>query len=105
MKQIILFLLLTSMATAAEPAKPVNAQAVAQLRAEWLLARPHYRWHPPYYSVGNVWRYARFEGVGWGRAGAVQQRMGTCTPRYRMRLVGDGFASNGRLSVRVRLWR
>jgi len=89
--------------TVASANVPHTPQQAAQQRADWMV-KHNYRWHPPYY-IGNVWRFARFEGVGWGGSAAKQNRMGTCTPRRRMRLIADAFATNGRFSVRVRLWR
>ena len=83
--------------------KPLTAQQVAQMRADWMVRHSH-RWHPPF-SVGRVFKHCRFEGVGWGRAGLAHKRMGTCLPRWRMTLVGDAYATNGRMSARVRLWK
>jgi len=90
-------------ANAIETTIPVSAQEIAQHRADYMVAN-NLRGHAPY-SVGNPWRVARFEGVGWSGGGALQQQIGTCQPRYQMRLVGDAYATNGRMSVRVRLWR
>jgi len=103
MVQLILSLaVMVSVAATTDPATapPVTAaQQCAQQRADWMLAR-RWRGHPPA-NVGNLWRHARFEGVGWSGG----PTMGTCRPRYRMTLVGDAYASDGRWSVRVRLWR
>ena len=104
-KAMLLSLFMAVTATAAPPVKPRTAQEVAQIRADWLLANPLYRWHPPFRAIGNVWSVSRFEGIGWSRANAVQKRMGTCRPRRRMRLVADAYATNERFSVRVRLWK
>ena len=115
MRAILLLILATATATAAPPvqpaavkpakAQPLTAQQVAQMRADWMVRHNH-RWHPPF-SVGRVFAdgHCRFEGVGWGRAGLAHKRMGTCLPRWRMTLVGDAYATNGRMSARVRLWR
>lgn len=102
-KAMLLSLFLAVTATAAPPVKPRTAQEVAQMRADWMV-RHNYRWHAPAY-VGNVWRYARFEGAGFGGGRSVHHRMGTCLPRRRMRLIADAYANNGRFSVRVRLWK
>ena len=96
------------MATAATATEQPTPQQIAQARADWIVSN-HYHWHPPY-TVGTgpqfwLWRHARFEGLGFGRPGAQWKRMGTCRPRYRMALVADAYASNNRMSVRVRLWR
>ena len=115
MRAILLLILATATATAAPPVRPVavkpakaqplTAQQVAQMRADWMVRHNH-RWPPPF-SVGRVFAdgHCRFEGVGWGRAGLVHHRMGTCLPRWRMKLVGDAYATNGQMSARVRLWR
>ena len=103
-RAMILFGCLTAAnTTAAPPVKTLTPQQVAQIRADWMVKHNH-RWHPPF-SVGRVFAHCRFEGVGWGRAGLAHKRMGTCRPRWRMTLVGDAYATNGRMSARVRLWR
>ncbi len=45
----------------------------------------------------------RFEGIGYG---GRSPNLGTCTPRYRMRLTGDAVAQTSSGTwVRVRSWR
>ena len=102
-KAMLLSLCLAVTATAAPPVQTLPPQEVAQMRADWMVRHNH-RWHPPF-SVGRVFKHCRFEGVGWGRAGLAHKRMGTCRPRWRMTLVGDAYATNGRMSARVRLWK
>ena len=83
--------------------KSMTAQEVAQARADWIVSQPRgYWWHPPF-RIANVWRVARFEGCGFGRPN--QAVTWSCRPRYRMRLVGDAYATGPVMSVRVRLWR
>ena len=99
-RKAVLFLLLTAATTtAATPPKTLTAQQCAQQRAEWMVAH-RWRGHAPS-NVANLWRHARFEGVGWSGG----PNMGTCRPRYRMALVADAYATDGRFSARVRLWR
>jgi len=54
-----------------------------------------------FYHVGPC--IGRFEGIGYGGS---HPNIGTCTPRYKMRLTGDASAqcANGQW-VRVRSWR
>jgi hypothetical protein len=105
MKTFALMMLMTLAVAvdAAEPPRKLTAQQVAQARADWIVRQPrgHY-WHPPY-RIANPWRVARFEGCGFGRPG--QNVTWSCRPRYRMRLVGDAYATGPIMSVRVRLWR
>jgi len=83
--------------------KGMTAQEVAQARADWIVSQPRgYWWHAPF-RIANVWRVARFEGCGFGRPN--QRVTWSCRPRYRMRLVGDAYATGATMSVRVRLWR
>ena len=106
MRIMIWIALLGASATAADTANPkaLTVQQVAQHRADWMIQH-NARWHAPG-RIANVWRVARFEGCGWGRPGAQHQRIGTCQPRgRRYRVVADAYAANGRMSVRVRLWR
>ncbi len=45
----------------------------------------------------------RFEGIGYG---GKSPNLGTCTPRYKMRLTGDAVAQTSTGTwVRVRSWR
>jgi len=54
-----------------------------------------------FYHVGPC--IGRFEGIGYGGS---HPNIGTCTPRYKMKLTGDASAQckNGKW-VRVRSWR
>ena len=85
--------------------KPLTAQQVAQIRADYM-AKYNYRWHPPYNIPNNrLWRVSRFEGAGWGGRHRNPKTIGTCTPRYRMTLVGDAWAKGKYGTYRIRLWR
>ena len=88
-----------------KPDVPLTAQQVAQARVDYM-AKHNYRWHPPYHIPKNrLWKVARFEGAGWGGVNADPKRMGTCTPRRRMKLVGDAWAKSKYGTFRIRLWR
>jgi len=102
---IILCLIATPVSSAEQP----TPQQIAQSRADWIVQH-NYRWHPSF-KIGTgpkfwLWDHVKFEGLGFGESGAVWKRMGTCRPKRRgMRLVGDAYASNERMSCRVRLWK
>ena len=85
--------------------KPLTAQQVAQARVDYM-AKKNYRWHPPFHIPNKrLWKVARFEGAGWGSVRADPKRMGTCTPRRKMRLVGDAWARSKHGTFRIRLWK
>ena len=103
---IMCLLPLTVMGDDAKPKpKPLTAQQVAQARADYM-AKYNHRGHPPYNIPNNrLWRVSRFEGAGWSGSNANPKRIGTCTPRYKMTLVGDAWAKGKYGTYRIRLWK
>jgi hypothetical protein len=103
---VLMFLILSSLASAAT-AGELTPQQIAENRAKWICEHNHH-WHPSYRIGGQqpgfwLWKHCSFEGLGFGRP--RQTVTWSCRPRRRMRLVGEAYHSNDRMSVLVRLWK